>query len=100
MVAAVATVSGPAERIAAITEHSGDVGSWLRQYEGYRGVFVLADPEGQVSRVMTLWDSADDELAARESRAAMRDQLMALAGLEVVAFDVYDVPGHEYIAPG
>ena len=27
----------------------------------------------------------------------MRDQLMATAGLEVVSFDVYDVPGHEYV---
>ena len=27
----------------------------------------------------------------------MRDQLMAMAGLEVVSFDVYDVPGHEYL---
>ena len=27
----------------------------------------------------------------------MRDQLMAMAGLEVVSFDVYEVPGHEYV---
>jgi hypothetical protein len=28
----------------------------------------------------------------------MRDQLMAVAGLEVVSFDVYEVPGHEFVA--
>jgi hypothetical protein len=44
--------------------------------------------------------SQEDERAARQSRGAMRDQLMALAGLEGVAFDVYDVRGHEYIAGG
>jgi hypothetical protein len=27
----------------------------------------------------------------------MRDQLMAVAGLEVTSFDVYEVPGHEYM---
>lgn len=93
-----ATVSGPAANLAAITELADDVGSWLRQYDGYRGVFVLVDENERASRVITLWETAHDELAARQTRGAMRDQLMAMAGLEVVSFDVYDVPGHEYFA--
>jgi hypothetical protein len=97
MVAAMATVSGPAANLAAITELSGDVGGWLRQYDGYRGVFVFADENGSTSRVITLWETAGDELAARQARGAMRDQLMAMAGLEVVSFDVYVVAGHEYV---
>jgi hypothetical protein len=97
MVAAVATVSGPAQSLAAITELAGDVGSWLREYDGYRGTFVFVDENEQTSRVITLWETARDELAARQTRGAMRDQLMAMAGLEVVSFDVYEVAGHEYI---
>lgn len=97
MIAAMATVSGQAENLAAITEVSDDVGSWLRQYNGYRGVFVFVDENGESSRVITLWETAEDELAARNARGAMRDQLMAIAGLEVVSFDVYEVPGHEYL---
>jgi hypothetical protein len=97
MVAAMATVAGPAASLAALTSLSTDVGGWLRQYSGYRGVFVFADETEQTSRVITLWETAQDELAARQSRGAMRDQLMALAGLEVVSFDVYEVPGHEYL---
>jgi hypothetical protein len=97
MVAAMATVSGEAANLAAITELSGDVGGWLRQYKGYRGVFVFIDERGKTSRVITLWDTAGDERAARQGRGAMRDQLMAMAGLEVVSFDVYEVPGHEFI---
>ncbi len=92
-----ATVSGPAASLAAITEISDDVGGWLREYDGYRGVFVFADESEKTSRVITLWETAEDELAARQARGAMRDQLMALAGLEVVSFDVYEVPGHEYV---
>jgi len=92
-----ATVSGPAESLAGITELSSDVGSWIRQYDGYRGLFVFVDPDGRSSRVVTLWESAEAELAARRGRGAMRDQLMTVAGLEVVSFDVYDVPGHEYV---
>jgi len=97
MVAAMATVSGPAANLAAITEAAGDVGGWLRQYDGYRGVFVFADEHEKASRVITLWETARDELVARQTRGAMRDRLMAIAGLEVVGFDVYEVPGHEYV---
>ena len=92
-----ATLSGPAASLAEVTELSGDVGAWLRQYNGYRGVFVFADENEKTSRVITLWETAGDELAARQARGAMRDQLMAVAGLEVTSFDVYEVPGHEYM---
>jgi hypothetical protein len=98
MVAAMATVAGPAASLAALTTLSDDVGGWLRQYVGYRGVFVFADEAEQTSRVITLWETAQDELAARRSRGAMRDQLMAIGGLEVVGFDVYEVLGHEYLS--
>jgi heme-degrading monooxygenase HmoA len=97
MVAAMATVSGPAASLAALTDVSEDVGGWLRTYDGYRGVFVFADQDAKTSRVITLWETAEDERAARQARGAMRDQLMAMAGLEVVSFDVYDVHGHEYV---
>ena len=97
MVAALATVSGPAASLAARTEVSEDVGGWLRGDDGYRGVFVFADQNENKSRVITLWETAEDERAARQARGAMRDQLMAVAGLEVVSFEVYDVPGHEYV---
>jgi hypothetical protein len=93
-----ATVSGPAANLAAITELSEDVGAWLQGYEGYRGTFVFVDENETTSRVITLWETAANELAARQARGAMRDQLMAMAGLEVVSFDVYDVPAHDYVA--
>jgi hypothetical protein len=98
MVAAMATVAGPAASLAALTTFSEDVGGWLRQYVGYRGVFVFAGEAEKTSRVITLWETAQDELAARQSRGAMRDRLMAIGGLEVVGFDVYDVLGHEYLS--
>lgn len=93
-----ATVTGPAEALAVITELSAEsVGSWIREYHGYRGTFVFVDEGATTSRVITLWETAADELAARQARGAMRDQLMAMAGLEVVSFDIYAVPGHDYV---
>ncbi len=99
MVAAMATISGPAASLATLTELSDDVAGWLRQTSGYRGVFVLVDEGEATSRLITLWETPEDELAARRARGAMRDRLLAMAGLEIVSFEVYGVPGHEYV-PG
>ena len=93
-----ATISGPAGSLAALTGVSDDVGGWLREYVGYRGIFVFVDESEQTSRVITLWETHEDERAARQARGAMRDQLLAMAGLEVVSFDVYDVPAVDYVA--
>ena len=51
-----ATVTGPPEALAAITELSADsVGPWIREYHGYRGLFVFVDENAQTSRGITLW---------------------------------------------
>lgn len=92
-----ATISGSADTLATLTDLSEHVAGWLRQYSGYRGVFVLVGGDDQSSHLITLWDTYEDELAARQARGEMRDRLMAMVGLEVVSFDVYDVRGHEYL---
>jgi heme-degrading monooxygenase HmoA len=97
VVAAMATIRGPAAALADLTAQSADVGGWLREYRGYRGVFVLVADDEETSRLITLWETAEDERAARRARGAMRDRLMEMAGLEVVSFDVYEVPAHEYV---
>ena len=75
-----------------------NLGEWLRQYDGYRGTLVFVDDDGQSARLITLWDSADDEERARVSRGAMRDQLAATAGMEVVEFGVFEVAAWEFVA--
>jgi hypothetical protein len=101
MVAAMATLTGPVSGLAEISQSAGEsVGPWLREYEGYRGILVLTDEEAQTSRLITLWDSHEAEARARSSRGAMRDQLAATAGMEVVGFEVFDVPVYELLADG
>ena len=98
MVAAMSTLSGPVEALADISRVAGEnVGPWLREYEGYRGTLVFTDEAAQTARLITLWDTAEDEERARASRGAMRDQLAATAGMEVVAFEVFDVVAHELL---
>jgi heme-degrading monooxygenase HmoA len=92
MVAAMATVAGPASGLADLARMASEsVESWLRGYEGYRGLVVLADEEGQRSQVITFWETHEAEAEARSARGAMRDQIAAMAGMSVVDFGVYEV---------
>ena len=92
------TLSGPVAALADISRLAGEnVGPWLREYEGYRGTLVLTDETSQTARLITLWESREDEERARASRGAMRDQLATTAGMEVVTFEVFDVVAHELI---
>ena len=49
---------------------------------------------------MTFWDTHEAEAASRTVRGAMRDQIVAIVGMEVVDFGVYEVPVYEVVAPG
>ena len=92
MVAAMSTLRGPVAALADISRLAGEnVGPWLREYEGYRGTLVFADEGAETARLITLWERAEDEERARSSRGAMRDQLAATAGMDVVDFAVFDV---------
>jgi heme-degrading monooxygenase HmoA len=98
MIAAIATLVGPTPGMAAVAQMASEsVEGWLRDYEGYRGLLVLTDEEGERSRVITLWESHEDEQRARSSRAAMRDQIAATLGVIVESFEVYDVPVCELV---
>ncbi|HUG64421.1 MAG TPA: hypothetical protein VMK83_04320 [Gaiellaceae bacterium] len=94
------TLSGPVSALADISRlASENVGPWLREYEGYRGTFVFVDAEAGTARLITLWESEQDEERARDSRGAMRDQLATTAGMDVVSFEVFEVLGHELLPP-
>ena len=101
MVAAMAKVTGPATGLAEISRMASEsVESWLREYEGYRGLLVLTDEDAQTSRVLTFWDTPEAEASARAGRGAMRDRIAATAGMEVVEFGVWEVPVYEVLAQG
>jgi hypothetical protein len=98
MVAAMSTLRGPVSALADVSRLAADnVGPWLREYEGYRGTFVFIDESAGTARLITLWNAAADEERARASRGAMRDQLAATAGMEVVEFGVFEVITHELL---
>jgi heme-degrading monooxygenase HmoA len=93
MVAAMATIVGPAAGMSEIARMSGEaIEGWLKDFDGYGGLVVLTDEDGERARVITLWETHADEERARTARGAMRDQLAAQIGTRVEAFEVYEVP--------
>lgn len=87
------TITGPATGMADLARIAQEtIEGWLREYEGYRGLIVFTDEEGQRARVMTLWDTPHAEARARRGRGAMRDQIAAVAGMVVEGLEIYEVP--------
>ena len=68
------------------------VRTWLRVYDGFRGLVVLTDEDGEKARIITFWDTPEAEERARPGRGAMRDKLVGTVGMEVVGMEVYEVP--------
>jgi hypothetical protein len=87
------TLVGKTPDMADVARMAGEaMEGWLRDYEGYRGLIVFTDEEGQRARVMTLWDTADAEQRARVSRGEMRDRMAATTGMTVEGMEIYEVP--------
>jgi hypothetical protein len=93
MVAAMSIVTGPALGMGDYARMAREaIEGWLRGYDGYRGVIVFTDEDGQRARIITLWDTPEAELSSRHGRTAMRDQVVAAAGMVVESVELYEVP--------
>jgi heme-degrading monooxygenase HmoA len=98
MVAAMTLVTGPAPEMANIARMAHEaIEEWLKGYDGYRGVIVFTDQDGERARIITLWESPEDEERSRKGRTEMRDSVVATAGMSVVGLEIYDVPVCELI---
>jgi heme-degrading monooxygenase HmoA len=98
MVAAMTLVTGPAPEMANIARMAHEaIEEWLKGYDGYRGVIVFTDQNGERARIITLWESAEAEERSRRGRTEMRDSVVATAGMSVVGLEIYEVPVCELI---
>ena len=98
MVAAMTLVTGPAPEMANIARMAHEaIEEWLKGYDGYRGVIVFTDQDGERARIITLWERPEDEERSRKGRTEMRDSVVATAGMSVVGLEIYDVPVCELI---
>ena len=95
MVAFEGTPPGPSDTARLVGK---DLVPWLREYDGFRGVLVLTGEEKH--RVITLWDTQEDEASTRPARLAMHDSVSAAAGMSLVDYEVYDLPVLDVVGAG
>ena len=64
---------------------------WLRQFDGYKGLLVLGDPESGSARVMTFWESREAADRSARGRAQVRDTMIDAAGVELESTELYEL---------
>jgi hypothetical protein len=65
--------------------------TWLREFDGYRGLLVFADPQSGVARIMTLWESGEDLERSARGRTQVRESMVAAAGAEIESVERYEL---------
>ena len=85
------SVRGPGEDAANTARLAGEsMLSWLRDFEGYRGLLILADQEAGVVRILTLWETREAAEASEHSRRQVRERMVATANAEIESVDLYE----------
>jgi hypothetical protein len=65
--------------------------AWLREFNGYRGLLVLADPEAGTARIVSFWDSLEALERSERGRREVRESMIAAAGAELESVDRYEL---------
>ena len=65
--------------------------TWLREFDGYRGLLILGDPESGTSRIVSFWDSREALDRSDKSRREVRDSMVAAAGAQLDSVDRYEL---------
>ena len=65
--------------------------TWLREFDGYRGLLILADPETGNARIVTFWESLDALERSERGRREVRESMIGAAGAELESVDRYEL---------
>ena len=65
--------------------------TWLREFDGYRGLLILGDPESGTSRIVSFWDSREALERSDKGRREVRDSMVAAAGAQLESVVPYEL---------
>src|SRR5262245_6520311 len=86
------TVRGDGSTVVETARMAGEsMLTWLRDFDGYRGLEIIADPETGTARFMTKWDSREAVQRSEPGRSQVRDSMIAAAGAELDSVQVFEV---------
>jgi heme-degrading monooxygenase HmoA len=101
MHASLTTVRGAGPDVSATARMAAEsMLGWLREFDGYRGLLVLADSETGNARIVSFWDSLDALERSDRGRREVRESMVAAAGAELESVDRYELFYGEELAAG
>jgi hypothetical protein len=65
--------------------------TWLREFDGYRGLLVLGDPGSGNARIISLWETREALDRSDKSRREVRESMIAAAGAELESVVPYEL---------
>ena len=101
MFASVTTVRGSGPDAGETARMAGEsMASWLRDFDGYRGIVILADPQSYLIRIVTLWDSLEAIERSEQSRSQVRESMVATADASIESVARAAVVFQDLVEPG
>lgn len=92
LLANITTVTGGGADLQAAAAMAGEaLLPWVRQFDGYRGMLILADGESGTARFATFWEDEEALRRSEHGRAQVREQMAKTAGVEIESVQAYTV---------
>lgn len=64
---------------------------WLREFDGYKGCVMMADPENGNARMFSFWETREDADRSARGRGQVRDSIVATTGVMLESVELYEV---------
>jgi hypothetical protein len=65
--------------------------TWMREFDGYRGLMILGDGDSGRAFIVSLWDSRESADRSARGRAEVRESMVAAAGAELESVELMEL---------
>jgi hypothetical protein len=92
MYASLTTVRGAGDEVITTARMAAEsMLTWLQEFDGYRGLLILGDPETGRARIITFWDSVEALDRSDRNRREVRESMVSAAGAELESVERYEL---------
>jgi len=100
MFASVTTVCNGGPEVGETARMAGEsMASWLRDFDGYLGILIVADAPNGRARIVTFWDSLEAIEQSERGRTQVRESMVATAGAEIESIERVAVVFEDRVEP-
>jgi hypothetical protein len=90
--ASLTTVRGAGGEVVATARMAAEsMLTWLREFDGYRGLLILGDSGSGRARIITFWDSVEALDRSDKSRREVRESMVSAASAQLESVDRYEL---------